>query len=473
MYWNLPIKLIWLFLYVNVGINVFGKEGVYKLRIAHNIAALNSITKLQRTNKNVSSAIERLSSGLRINKAADDVAGMAITEKMRAQIRGLSQAQRNIQDGISLVQVADSGLSQIQNPALQRMRELAVQAANGTLTTEDRQAIQKEIDQIKQGINDIANNTTFNGIHLLNVPDTETKVTPVYDSSPTVIEDLTQTAESITIFEVTNGQLNEVTFSIDDLVRTSPTIGVTWSPPNDATKVYYFNVHGPSGVSSIREFNSNSPSNGSSLTNTIAAIRLNGVKGYDQAQVWANYLTSNDPGQVYPEENVLGDNLTDYAGFDPGIALTSIGVMFMARKQIGEIVESTPSNDVILQVGPNSGDTFTVKLTDARTSALGIDDIVVDPPEKAIEVIGKLDAAINKVSSERSKFGSYQNALEHIHNNASNYEVNLTTAESRIADADIAKEIMLMTKEQILSQSTQAMLAHAVQTPEAVLSLLK
>ncbi|ALS24361.1 flagellin [Paenibacillus naphthalenovorans] len=251
-------------------------------------------------------------------------------------------------------------------------------------------------------------------------------------------------------------------------------MGVTWSPPNDATKVYYFNVHGPSGISSIREFNSNSPSNGSSITNTIAAVRLNGVKGYDQTQVWANYLTNSNPnGLVYPEENVLGDDLSDYTGYDPDIALTSFGVMFKARKQIGEIVESSPTNNVILQVGPNSGDTFPIKLSDARTSALGIEDIAVDPPEKAVEAIGKLDAAINKVSSERSKFGSYQNALEHIYNNVSNYEVNLTEAESRIADADIAKEIMQMTKEQILSQSTQAMLTHAVQAPEAVLSLLK
>jgi len=136
--------------------------------IAHNLSALNSLNRLNQNNKATSSTLEKLSSGYRINKAADDAAGLAISEKMRAQIRGLEKAQQNIQDGISLIQTAEGGLASIHNPNLVRLRELAIQAANDTLTDADRKLIQKEVEQIKQGIDEIANNTEFNGIKLLN-----------------------------------------------------------------------------------------------------------------------------------------------------------------------------------------------------------------------------------------------------------------------------------------------------------------
>jgi flagellin len=136
--------------------------------INHNISALNTLNRLNKNNKSTSAANEKLSAGLRISKAADDSAGLAISEKMRAQIRGLGQAQRNIQDGISLIQTAESGLATIQDPNLLRLKELAIQAANDTLTGEDRQAIQNEVVQIKQGIDEIANSTHFNNIKLLN-----------------------------------------------------------------------------------------------------------------------------------------------------------------------------------------------------------------------------------------------------------------------------------------------------------------
>lgn len=138
------------------------------MRIAHNISALNTLNRLNKNNRSIGNSLEKLSSGLRINRAADDAAGLAISEKMRAQIRGLEQAERNIQDGISLIQTAEGGLTEITDN-LQRARELAVQAVNDTLTDEDRYMIQKEIMQLKQEIDDIANLTQFNGINLLNV----------------------------------------------------------------------------------------------------------------------------------------------------------------------------------------------------------------------------------------------------------------------------------------------------------------
>ncbi|WP_106496396.1 flagellin N-terminal helical domain-containing protein [Lentibacillus sp. Marseille-P4043] len=134
------------------------------MRINHNISALNTYNKMQKNSKAITGSMQKLSSGQRINQAADDAAGLSISEKMRAQIRGLEQAEQNIQNGISLLQTAEGGLGEIVSPNLQRLRELAVQASNDTLTTEDKQTIQKEIEQIKQGINDIANDTEFNEI---------------------------------------------------------------------------------------------------------------------------------------------------------------------------------------------------------------------------------------------------------------------------------------------------------------------
>ncbi|MCM3625484.1 hypothetical protein M4D70_25230 [Brevibacillus borstelensis] len=136
-------------------------------------------------------------------------------------------------------------------------------------------------------------------------------------------------------------------------------------------------------------------------------------------------------------------------------------------------IEEDVNPKVILQVGANAGDTFEVDLSDVRTASLGIDQIQVDPREKAVEAIAKIDGAIDKVSSERSKFGAYQNALEHIHNNVSNNAVNLTAAESRIRDADTAKEIMEMTKNNILFHSAQALLAQSNKIPSGVIQLLR
>lgn len=135
--------------------------------ITHNIPAINTLNRFQAAVGKKSTSLEKLSSGLRIIRAADDAAGLAISEKMKAQIRGLRQAQRNVQDGISLIQTAEGGLACIENPPLQRMRELAVQAANDTLTYEDRLTLQNEFEQIKCEINDIAYNTEFNSIKLL------------------------------------------------------------------------------------------------------------------------------------------------------------------------------------------------------------------------------------------------------------------------------------------------------------------
>lgn len=202
------------------------------LIINHNISALNIFNNMNENNSVNSKTMNRISSGLRINCAADDSAGLGISQEMKAQIRGLAQAERNIQDGISLIQTAEGGLSEIENPNLQRMRELAVQAANGTLTSEDRDKIQKEIDEIKNGINDIANNTEFNEIKVLRPPISETP--PITTSGKADIVFVVDNTGSMSGIQTTVA--NNITNFIDSIttIASIPRLGVLAS--NNSTE---------------------------------------------------------------------------------------------------------------------------------------------------------------------------------------------------------------------------------------------
>jgi flagellin len=449
------------------------------MKINHNIIAMNSLNRLTSHEKTTASARQKIASGLRINHAADDVAGSAISQKMKAQIKGLQQAETNIQNAVSMLQTAEGGLAEIENPLLQRLRELAVQAGNETLSKSDRQAIQAEIEQIKYSINDIANNTDFNGVKLLNVPETitvtKTKMVTVadgFEKKPSVV-DLSK-AKSITIYERTGDDVHSKTYSISDLVK-----GVNWRAPS-SIEDYKFSVN-------LKEntFTTKALLDFISLPlNNVTGVRVNGLKGYDTTEVWASNIvsTTGNPGDGasgHALTKILGKNLSDYPSF--GLfewSDTSITVNFEAKKEKFRDVEIPyPVEEVVpdlhLQVGANEGEIFKVDLTDARTEALGIDKLKVDPWEEAAKAITKVDQALNLVSSERGKFGSYQNALEHILNNVGNTALNLTAANSRIEDADIAKEMIELTKSNILSEATQAMLSQANKQPETVLQLLK
>lgn len=270
-----------------------------------NIAALNSYNRLSSTNNNMQKSLERLSSGKRINKAADDAAGLAISEKMKAQIRGLAQAQRNAQDGISLIQTAEGALKET-HAILQKMRELAVQSANDTNTDDDRAELQKEVSQLIEELNRIAQNTEFNTMALL-----------------------------------------------------------------DGTR--------------------SSSSGGTAL---------------------------------------------------------------------------------VFHIGANANQTMEVTIENMSASGLSVQDVDISSQTGANQAIETVDSAIGLVSSERSKLGAIQNRLEHTINNLGAAEENLTAANSRIEDIDMAKEMMEFTKSQILSQAGTAMLAQANMMPQGVLQLL-
>ena len=269
------------------------------MRIQHNINALNYLRQLGMNNSNTGIYLEKISSGYRINRAGDDAAGLAISEKMRAQIRGLEQAQQNANDGISLIQTAEGGLNET-HAILQRMRELAVQSANGTYDDTDRANLQAEVSELIEEVNRIADSTKFNGIDLL------------------------------------NGDLT----------------------------------------------------------------------------------------------------------------------------------------DLQLQIGAND-ETVTMSVADMTASGLSVDGVDISDAADATSAIGTIDTAINLVSEARAGLGAMQNRLEHTVNNLGVTTENLTAAESRIRDVDMAKEMMAYTKNNILTQAAQAMLAQANMQPQGVLQLLQ
>ena len=448
--------------------------------IAHNLSALNSLNRLNQNNKATSNTLEKLSSGYRINRGADDAAGLAISEKMRAQIRGLERAQQNIQDGISLIQTAEGGLASIHSPNLVRLRELAIQAANDTLTDADRQLIQKEVEQIKQSIDEIANNTEFNGIKLLNseadnpkIIGTEIITTTIpgyYEATPSIV-DLSK-AESITIFENTT-LIHESEHSISSLEN-----GQFWEVPSGLEE-YVFSVELANNTFTTTALYKSDRS--SYPGNNITGVRLNRLTGYEDNEVWASEVVAHSAATFVYGLNILGDNTTDESGFSFNLPYdTFITVNFKSRKYIPEVVTTTTQSKVIyvpdilkIQTGANEGQNLEIELADARTKALGIDQLDYSTRLGAEAAIAKIDAAIEKVSAQRGKFGAYQNRLEYTYNNSTNYSMNLTAAESRIRDADIAKETMKMAKSQILTQAAQTMLAHANQQPENILNLLQ
>jgi len=386
------------------------------MRINNNIMALNAHRQLGMNQTNASKSMEKLSSGLRINRAADDAAGLAISEKMRGQIRGLKQATRNAQDGISLIQTAEGSLNET-HAILQRMRELADQAANGTNTEADRNEIQKEIDQLTNEIDRIANTTEFNTQKLLNGEKSGLRA-----AADGVVKTQVNSSAEITV---------TATETDDDKLTETGTIIITRVgvdlDDTDATADFVIGDPAELGV----DF-------GSDLT-TLEGFGIDlTLDGLDNMQV--------------------GDSITiSVKAYDEG--------------------NSDASNSLTLQVGANSGQSIIVGIEDMRANALNLrsDDneaIQVMSYDEATAALTTIDNALETVSAERSKLGAIQNRLEHTINNLGTSAENLQAAEARIRDLDMAEEIMSFTKNNILQQAATAMLAQANMAPQSVLQLL-
>lgn len=401
------------------------------MRIQHNIAALNSYRNLTGNNNAVSKNLEKLSSGYRINRAGDDAAGLAISEKMRAQITGLNTAQKNAQDGVSLVQTAEGALTEVHS-MLNRMVELADQSANGTYDNAvDRANLQKEIASLKDEIDRIADSTNFNGINLLD-GSLSTSTTATLKGATTG----TKAAVDLkfTFADQFNGK--DIKVNLANAAAAGNTIEATVAA--DGTITLKMDATKDHSASAIKE--------------ALANAKLDDVAQEDRAKM-SSLLASATVTGAGTTGLANGDDFAEKAG----------------------TVTPAKGKSLTLQIGDTSKDfnQMAVSVGDMHGEALGIADIDISTQVGAQTAVDKIKSAINSVSSTRGDLGAIQNRLEHTINNLSVTAENMTAAESRIRDVDMANEMMAYTKNNILVQSSQAMLAQANQLPQGVLQLLQ
>ena len=382
--------------------------------INHNMNALNAHRNMNVNNTNAGKSMEKLSSGLRINRAGDDAAGLAISEKMRRQIRGLEQSSRNASDGISMIQTAEGALNETTN-ILQRMRELAVQASNDTNTESDRNEIQKEIDALTEEVDRIANNTEFNTQKLLNGNKS---------GEAGKIEISAKIQEVKGTFEADLGKAIQ-----DNDVITIDGKPITITTAGDAEDIISTALGDKYNVSITRN-----------------KLKLEQKKGEDKADMTIHFDGANK-------------TVTAKAGVTQVDAVMNEGT-------------------VNLQVGANAKQSMTIEIGDMRAKALGVADnqgeaLSVKTSEDANKAIKAFDEALNAVSSQRANLGAVQNRLEYTISNLDNTAENLTSAESTLRDVDMASEMMEYSKNNILNQAAQAMISQANQQPQNVLQLLR
>ena len=388
--------------------------------INHNMNAMNAHRNMGTTNTQQGKSMEKLSSGLRINRAGDDAAGLAISEKMRSQIRGLNQASRNAQDGISMIQTAEGALSETQAIA-QRMRELSVQSANGTYTDEDRELINQEFGQLKSEIDRIANDTEFNGNKVLNG-----------NLSGKKIE-----SGELTKLSGTNDMSSKFTIDEDELAKLG-----------EGTFDFKITVENPGNSANV-------------TIDLIDKSQFNGEKAYVMDSVVLDKVNTTSTGSESFE--IGGINIEiDIQSLESGAIVTFTNT-----------AEKIDGGGVNLQIGANQNQTIGFSIENMRSRELGLGGITVDTAENAQEAIGRLDEAVSKISAQRAELGANQNRLEHTIASTDNTAENLQAAESRIRDVDMAKEMMNLTKLNVLQQASQAMLAQSNQAPQQVLSILR
>ena len=456
------------------------------MRINNNIMAMNAHRQLAVNQSNAAKSMERLSSGLRINRAGDDAAGLAISEKMRGQIRGLKQAARNAQDGISLIQTAEGALNET-HAILQRMRELAVQAANDTNTDDDRIEIQKEIDQLKSEIDRIGNTTEFNTKRL--VDGTLSQKADLTAGGTNLVSAKAVNPMDEGIYEVAVANVSTVAANINE-----GSTGI-----NDAAKITGFGANvdvGDSFQIVVTDYNSETKKatvtlldaagtqiaqvSGADLTQDIdfdgnekaltikgGAIIGNGTTTLDFG-VKADYTVSRAGVQIQQRTGVVSTSGTVDVG---GFQLTVDKNLTAGTGDTAATVEVS-GKGLQFQIGANENQYIRLALSDMRSTGLGVDQLMVDSYENANDAVVSIDKAIQDVSGERSKLGALQNRLEHTISNLGTSAENLQAAESRIRDLDMAEEIMAFTKNNILQQAATAMLAQANMAPQSVLQLL-
>ena len=383
------------------------------MRINHNIAALNTYRQLSTANGAQSKSMEKLSSGLRINRAGDDAAGLAISEKMRGQIRGLDQASKNSQDGISMIQTAEGALNET-HEILQRMRELAVQSSNDTNTTEDRGNIQDEINQLGEEIQRIGEQTEFNTKKLLNGDMGAGQASATHKLSNTMQSTMAGTTKLNAVLDA-NG--NNVGLADGDKITASWSVGGT-----QYSKTY--TIGSTADTDSAADKTLKDIADAIATDGTVASAAFTGNKLDITA---ANAGTA---GQI----NGFTIEVKSAAGVRKEAASNALSNFSTTTE--AKDVRADGSAD--FQIGSNQGQTLNLSFEDMRADTLGVRNLQVGTKAQAGTAISVLDEAIQKVSKERSKLGANQNRLEHTINNLNTSSENLTAAESRIRDVDYA-----------------------------------
>ncbi len=382
--------------------------------INHNLNAMNAHRNICSSVVSQGKSMEKLSSGLRIVKASDDAAGLAISEKMRSQIRGLKQASRNGQDGISMIQTAEGALVE-SHSLLQRMRELAIQSSNGTYSDEDRKLIDTEFQKLKKEMDRIGDKTEFNGITVLNGK------------------------LSGNIYEAKN---------FDD------------GGGNAATFIGAFEDRNKNELNKLGEgnFSLEVKINGNKVDLSLIDRATFNPKTYEVDKATINDYKKDCSVKLYGVEinfrTIDFENMTDYTiNFEN------------TKEKVGEGTE--------FQVGANTNQLIGLSIDSMRSREVGLGGIVLTSYEDSQEALEYVDKAVTKISEQRSSLGAIQNRLEHAITSTDNTAENLQAAESRIRDVDMAKEMMNLTKLNVLQQASQAMLSQANQAPQQVMSILR
>ncbi|MBR1478547.1 MAG: flagellin [Lachnospiraceae bacterium] len=390
------------------------------MRINYNVSAMLSNNALANSDKKLAASLQRLSTGLKVNRAKDNPAGLAMSKRMNAQIEGVNMASQNSSDGISVIEIADGALSEVAD-MLQRMNELCVKAANGTATTGDREIIQKEIDQLKTEIGRVSKTTQFNGQNLLDgsfgrkgfADDARVKVSEISDDVPAK------------------------QYKISSLTFTKATVdGVTSYAINPGDLVL------DKAAGSDTAFPSQINENNCTIIDGILNIRGEGSEEFNIKLDVSGLLP--DPSA----ENGTG-TISDFT-----IDVLDIGAMR-------------------LQIGANESQVLEINIPDLNLKNYGIEDLRVTTEEAAKDGMDRIKNAINYLSDVRSRLGAYQNRLEHTISSLDITEENMTAAYSRIMDVDMAEEMTQYSTLQVMTQAGTSMLAQANERPSTVLQLLQ
>ena len=484
---------------------------------------MNANRMMNVNSNSASKSMEKLSSGLRINRAGDDAAGLAISEKMRGQIRGLDQASSNSQDAISMIQTAEGALSETHS-ILQRMRELSVQSATDTNTADDRTKIQSEVDELAKEITRISNTTEFNTQNLLagGLNDTfqvgankdqnislsigamdakslgvsdSIKATDTFVNTNTALSTVSNAGRGLdagtgykvvtTVTAAAAGAVSTDSEAATNAGALAITGGTNYTGTSDATylvKVGSVDATADNNTVTSLQY---SKDNGTSWTtvsaDASAGITIDGMT-FTMAKAVGNEWSVGDQYHFTATAASATIKLQDTSAVDIGTATTvhyGDTKATIGSSASGETVDVTFNFSSInagtdtFNVGEVTSDAAVVNDGKVVSEATTVAGINVSSQDKANDAISKINDAITTVSTERSKLGAYQNRLEHTIANLGTSSENLSAAESRIRDVDMAKEMSTYSKNNILSQAAQAMLAQANQQPQQVLQLLR